>query len=238
MFEKALIINFRPMLLDVSLVAQSIYLYSAIVAWAGSVVIFLLSLKFCLRRAPAPYMKVLPLYFFISTMTEIIGYIFTLIKVDNFFVYWAFGVFEVTYLLHFFSKLIPFFPKKLIVAGALLVFIPSATAFIVTTRVRTGFFFAAVLDTITVLVPCVLYFKRVISIPNPVPLEKDPGFWMTTGIFFYFSIRLPVFICTICFLYARAPYLSLAIYSIQNIALVLTFILYTKAMSCRKIPIS
>ena len=117
---------------------------------------------------------------------------------------------------------------------AILVTMPSAIHFSLTHSEGASFETAVMVASIVIVIPCIKYFRKSMLYPIVVTPEKDPAFWMITGIFFYFSIRFPVFWFTAYFVHIGKLQLTAAVYSIQNFALVISYILFIKAMTCLK----
>ena len=117
---------------------------------------------------------------------------------------------------------------------AFLVTMPSAIYFSLTREGDHSFEIAVMVASIVIVIPCISYFRKSMLYPIVVNPEKDPAFWMITGIFFYFSIRFPVFWFTAYFVHIGKLQLTAAVYSIQNFALVISYILFIKAMTCLK----
>ena len=219
-----------PSLLDISLVFYITYSVSTLLAQVASIGILIVSLIYCWRRGAPRYMRGLPLYFFVSDLTEVLVIIFR--KGHYIYVYGAFMYIDTLYLLYFFSLLLGSSLRRSLWAGIFIVLIPSLAFYFYTKRLWGAVAVAAELESIVLIIPCMIFYRRLFERPKIAVLEKDPGFWMVTGIFFYFFIRFPVIWFTGYYHLVDSQPFSAGVYSINNYSLVISYALFTKAMVC------
>jgi hypothetical protein len=218
-------------ILDIRVFAIRMVFTSVALGELATVLVFIVSVVYCRKPTVPRYMKHLPLYFFASAMAEILTIAF---RSKMLWFYWGFAIFENIYFIYFFRLLMNKFRRLPVVIYAVIVTMPSAICFIVTRREGASFGIAVMVCSIVIIIPCIDYFRKSMFYPIVVTPEKDPAFWMITGIFFYFLIRMPVFWFTEYFVHTGKLLLTASIYSIQNFALVISYILFIKAMTCLK----
>lgn len=84
------------------------------------------------------------------------------------------------------------------------------------------------------LIPCLVYFYRLLAIDNPQPqfLLKRPSYWITIGLFFYLIISLPLLLIG-DLLSTSYRNLYYTMFSIHHISLCILFLCLAKAFSCK-----
>ena len=94
----------------------------------------------------------------------------------------------------------------------------------------------AVIESFCLVFPCLFYFYELFT-SRHIVLENQPSFWVVTGIFFYNSCSIPIFLLT--------DYLNHKLIIDNSVVLALNYILYSilfllfiKAYLCRKKAIS
>jgi hypothetical protein len=163
-------------------------------------------------------------------MTEVVAIGFPR---QSLYVFWFFAIFERMYFIYFFRLLLKTFHRLPIFVYGLIFTIPPLIIYALTLRPVSGLETEMLISSVVIAYPCFLYYRKVMLYPIIVSPEKDTSFWMVTGVFFYFLIRFPVILFSRYFLNVQ-PILSSAVYSIQNFALVISYILFIKAMTCLK----
>lgn len=231
MFSQTNLISLSYTTIDITTLATRLVNSSEDLAYLTEVIVFIVSLVYCRKRGAPAYMKGLPFYFFVSTVTEIVALSF---HRQMIFIYWAFNIYENIFFLLFFKLLVNVYSKLRFSFYIGLVIMQSAVIFLLTFRTTSGLEAAIMFSSVEIVVPCIVYFRRLMVYPIVIPLEKDPAFWMVTGIFFYFLIRLPVIWYHSYFLAIGKPLLAMTVYSIQNYALTIAQLLFIKAMTCLK----
>jgi hypothetical protein len=208
------------------------YLLSYRLAWFASFLILVLSIKFCRRSYQPRNMRSLPLYFFISGLTEVIA---KLDVPDTYLIYWIFGVFEIMYFIYFFYYLLESPGKRGMLFGINIFFWVAMLLFIRFMKYVFAGSATDLLESITIIILCVLYYLEIFRSPTFIDLEKSAGFWMVTGILFYFFIRIPAVLFSGFYSFTHNEAMSAAVYSINNFALIITYGLFVKGMLCRPI---
>jgi hypothetical protein len=165
------------------------------------------------------------------------------VKENNFFVYISNSVvfvFELLAYSFFFQKTLQSGLIKKVIP-ALGIFFIGLTAFyllhIVIYRVpKMGLLdmhYLGVIEFFFLIVPCVFYFSELFTKQSEKKLLKRPSFWITTGIFFYSFVSIP--------LYFIADYLSKSKYQYMDelnallfcLPFGISFLFLSKAFTCK-----
>jgi hypothetical protein len=208
------------------------YLLSQRLGWLASFSIIIISIIFCSRSYQPRYMKTLPVYFLISGLTEVIAAIYL---PNAYLIYWIYGVFEIMYFIYFFYHLLESPRKRGLLFGINIFFWVAMLLFIRFMKYVFAGSATDLLESATVVLLCVLYYLQLFRSPQFIELEKAAGFWMVTGILFYFFIRIPAVLFSGFYNVMHNEALSEAVYSINNYALIIAYGLFVKGMLCRPI---
>jgi hypothetical protein len=84
------------------------------------------------------------------------------------------------------------------------------------------------IESLFLIIPCIFYFYELFKLLIPPNLKTHPPFWVATGILFYNSCSIPLFLLIPIFRH-RFPEYALATYSLNYILYGTFFILLTRA---------
>lgn len=93
--------------------------------------------------------------------------------------------------------------------------------------------FASVLKSLYFIGPCLVYFYELFANPKQIFLKSHPSFWIVTGILFYNTCTLPVFLLD-TFFQKKSPFYSDLSFSLNYIVYGILFLLMIKAYLCRR----
>jgi hypothetical protein len=92
---------------------------------------------------------------------------------------------------------------------------------------------AVLFESIIIITLCLTFFRELFARPEPVDLLKEPSFWLVTGMFFYLATIFPLFL-TRSWLHSHGLFkVAQSLYSINNFALSVTYLLFIKGFTCR-----
>jgi hypothetical protein len=91
---------------------------------------------------------------------------------------------------------------------------------------------AYVLDALYLIVPCLVYFYELFTTSKLLFLKNHPSFWIVTGILFYNSCTIPLFLLTGYFA-RKAPSYEHLISSLNYILYSILYLLFIRAYLCR-----
>jgi len=212
-----------------------VYTVSAWTLSSLTLVIFILSILWCCRPYNPGYMKSLPIYFLGNILAEIAHWI-----LPNYYpssepaIYLIFTIFELFYFSYFLTRLIESGTARKWIWMLDLIFLICLIVLIV----RTGIIFSAgmavIMECIILIIPCLVYFKEVFSRLYVMELEREPSFWMVTGIVFYFFLLIPTIWFSGYYSHIGELGMARALYSINNYAQIISYIIIIKAMTCAK----
>ncbi|MDR3715861.1 MAG: hypothetical protein P4L51_23855 [Puia sp.] len=222
---------FHVPMLDANFILRRTYELSKLLLDAMTVVVFIASVKLCRRSYQPLYMKSLPIYFLVDVITEVIAQSFPHIMNLTYFI---FMFFEQAYFSYFLSQIIAT-PgvRKLILALFLSFLILVLLSDIFIGHIVT-FGIGAILEGLSIIVPCFLYFKRLFLQTSTIELKREPSFWMVTGILFYFLVLIPVIWFSGSYFYLGNYDLSQVLFGFNNFSQIISYTLFIKAMTCRQ----
>ncbi len=95
---------------------------------------------------------------------------------------------------------------------------------------------AFVFESLCLIIPCLLYFFELFTLPKII-LQQHPSFWIVTGILFYASCSIPIFLLN-DYINKNIPECYNIIFSLNYILYSILFLLFIKGYICRKKVIS
>lgn len=193
-----------------------------------AIVLFVISLILCFRPYSPRYMKSFPIYCFVNAVVDPI--VSTgVISMNS--AYSAFTVFELFYFTIFLATLIDSKKIRRIMLYIDIVFLLTLISII--KFIGMPIYGVIILESCIILVPCLIYFRRIFSQKVITDLSSEPSFWMVTGIAFYFFLEIPTLSFSIYFIDIHRRDLFSAVYSVNNYSQLISFVLYVKAMTCK-----
>jgi hypothetical protein len=92
---------------------------------------------------------------------------------------------------------------------------------------------AVLFESVIVITLCLTFFRELFARPEPVDLLREPSFWLVTGIFFYLATIFPLFLTRSWLQGHGLTKVVQSLYSINNFALSVTYLLFIKGFTCR-----
>jgi len=193
----------------------------------------LISVVLLSRNKDIFYLRVFPVFLFISVSVELYAiylwnFRFNTASIYNFFTLFEFGF----YLFVLRGIIRNKFVKKVIVAAAL-IYIPVAVFNIVFIQGLNTF------HTVTYSLGCLLvisfsmfYFFEIFRLPKFIYLTSEPGFWICSGLLFFYCCSFPIFAMS-DLIEGAAPFILTNFDKIINVLNVLLYSLFSIAFLCR-----
>ena len=200
---------------------------------------------YCYRAGLPGYLKIFPFYLFVSIGIEVIAHpylraVFKLLPSSahqvaiSFILYNFYTVFETFVFTWFLFQVIRSGAIKKITILLLFLFILFFTKSALTVGLGNSVNDLAVLfESVIVITLCLTFFRELFARPEPVDLLKEPSFWLVTGIFFYLATIFPLFLTRHWLLDQGLAKIVKSLYSINNFALSVTYLLFIKGFICR-----
>jgi hypothetical protein len=91
---------------------------------------------------------------------------------------------------------------------------------------------AYVVEALYLIVPCLVYFYELFTGSKLVFLKSHPSFWIVTGILFYNSCSLPLFLL-IEYFNRKAPTYANILFSLNYILYSILYLLFLRAYLCK-----
>jgi hypothetical protein len=224
--------------------SADIYFISNVVNWIANLLALAVALLYCFRSFNPSYLRIFPLYLFVSIGIEALvnPYVSQLFDFRPFagrqdyamnILYNLFTPFE----LFIFSWLLFQIIRSLRIKMVLLTLICLFTIFFVHYSVQKDLAAsnntAVALESIIIMIPCLTYFRELFTRSEPVNLLYEPSFWLVTGIFFYLATIFPLYM-TRSYLTAHGlSGVAKSLSSINNFALSITYLLFIRSYTCR-----
>lgn len=222
-----------------------IYFLSAITVWIVNLLALIIGCLYCYRADLPNYLKIFPFYLFVSIGLEFFAHpylrsVFKLLPSSanqrsiGFTLYNFYTVFETFAFTWFLFQVIRSGSIKRIAILLLFLFILFFTKSALTAGLGSSINDLAVLfESVIVITLCLTFFRELFSRPEPVDLLKEPSFWLVTGIFFYLATIFPLFLTRPWLLDQGLAKVVKSLYSINNFALSVTYMLFIKGFTCR-----
>jgi hypothetical protein len=195
------------------------------------IVLLVLSLLFCFRNYNPGYMKSFPIYCFGNVLAEVVMKLYPS-KVT--IVFNLFTVFELLYFSYFLTRLIEshrIIRVVWILDGLLIGYL---LYYLLMKEIAHVAEWAVIFESFILIIPCLVYFREVFSTPKVLDLRREPSFWMVTGIAFYFFLLIPTLLFSSYYLKMKMRDVCSSLYSVTNFSQVFSYVLFIKAMTCRK----
>ena len=221
-----------------------IFFISNLALWTFNLLALAISMLYCYREFNPSYLKIFPMYLFVSIAIEIL----VSSQIDRAFHFRPFGSYQ-PYLRMVFYNLFTLFElivfawflfqviRSIKIKVTLIILLSMFIIFFILYSILKGLDnfndIAVALESIIIIIPCLTYFREIFTWKEPVDLLREPSFWLVTGIFFYLATIFP--------LYVTRPYLTTngfmgvtkSLYSINNFALSITYLLFIRSYTCR-----
>ncbi len=196
-----------------------------------SVVLLLFSLFYCFRKYNPVYMRSLPIY----SIGNVLANFFNRFYPDTRpVVNIIFTAFELVYFVYFLTRVIKSGTVKKLVWVLTGLFLSNDIYHVAKKDFKENLGLPEVYECIILIIPCMVYFREILLKPKIAELRKEPSFWMVTGILFYFFLLIPTLFISSYFQYKKMDDVAEAFYSVNNYSQLISYILFIKAMRCRR----
>jgi hypothetical protein len=220
-----------------------IYFLSNIISSIAGFITLIIACFCCYRKGVPGYLKIFPVYLFVSDGIELFANrpLITLFKFHfspeqlllRFPIYNLFTVFETLAFSYFLFLIIRSRQIKKISFLLLALFL----LFFIQSSLKDGLQhtndLAVVFESIIIVILCLTFFRELFTRSEPIDLLKEPSFWLVTGIFFYLTVIFPLFLADSYLKSHGLIKVAQGLYSINNFALCVTYLLFIKGFTCR-----
>lgn len=222
-----------------------IYFISTVANWLTNFLAFVVGVFYCYRTVNPPYMRIFPGYLFISLAIEVfVNHYFLLLLHSKPFgihqqyatltLYNLFTPFELFMFSWFLFQVIQSSLIKKVLIISLILFSFFFIFYSVQTDIgKKNNVIGVVLESVIIIIPCLAYYRELFTRSEPVNLLREPSFWLVTGIFFYLATIIPFYVASSYFVDHGMAGVAKSLSSINNFALVITYMLFVKGFTCR-----
>jgi hypothetical protein len=179
------------------------------------------------------YLRLFPFFLAATVLVEWLADKLWSNSSSNAVIYNFFTIVEFVFYLFILYSIIENSAAKKIIIGVIFVYVPASLINI--------FFFQGLnsLHTITysigclsIVGGCILYFFEVFRARQIINLLHEPGFWISSGLLFFYSCTFPYYALT-DLLKGSAPFILNNFWTILNVLNILLYTLFTIAFVCR-----
>jgi hypothetical protein len=184
-------------------------------------------------KSPDAYLKLFPPFLLTTLLVEFLAFYLRSIEQSNLAVYNFFTAFEFCFYIWVISLIISNKEVKKIIRVTLLIYAFSAIMNILFIQKMKMFHTVTYsLGCLLIVSFCIYYFLELFRLPNSIKLKNSPGFWICSGLLFYYCCGFP--------LYGLINFVNglptLIIKNFQTIVMIMNIFLYslfTIAFLCR-----
>lgn len=207
-----------------------IYKISVGLALILSAITIIVSLCYCWRKSQPRYLRGFPVYFIMSLLSDLLSTAFQ--PHWSLVIIWVFTMYEALFFSYFFFLIFEAKQLRVLITVLASVFLLVGITFFVLLQPVHYMILATLLESFILVLPCTLYYRQMLSRRQIIGINKNPAFFLVTGIFFYFLIQFPVILFTVFFSYAHNRPLASLVYSMNNFSQIISYLLFIKAMLC------
>ncbi|MGN6292174.1 MAG: hypothetical protein ACTHMV_05460 [Chitinophagaceae bacterium] len=195
---------------------------------------FLASLTVYFFSKPAAlYLRLFPPFLLISLVVELSGMYYSRSGRANTLQYNFFSVFEFCFYLFVLSQVISNAKMKKAVWITTGLYALTATINILFIQGKDVFHtITYALGCLLIVIFCIYYFWELFRLPKSVKLQKNPAFWICSGLLFYFCCGFPLF-GLINYLVSVSTLLRNNFFTIVTILNIFLYSLFTIGFLCR-----
>jgi hypothetical protein len=196
---------------------------------------FLTSLLIFKRPETPFYLKLFPGFLLITISVEFLTLYLWNLSMENYQAYNYFTAFEFCFYLFIFSKIIRTPRVRRIITYTIIPYLTLALANILFFQKNTFHSITYSLGCLLIVTCAIYYFFELFQSPSSIRLTKEPSFWISSGLLFYYCCSLPFIGLTGLLSTMPKIFLNNVYYILIGIN-VLLYSLFTIAFLC-KIPI-
>ena len=210
-----------------------VHMYLVIAYIINLVVCLLASISIYFQREDDVYLKFFPPFLFITLLMDGISLLGLLKGNTNNAVYNFFNVFEFAFYFVILGKIIKNNRVKMLIRFVIILYPILALANIIFIQKIYGFpALNLAIGCLLIVTICIYYFFELFQLPHSVALTRQPGFWICSGLLFFYSCSFPL-IAPINLIKALPPFVLKNFVTIINILNVLLYSSFTIAFLCR-----
>lgn len=209
----------------------NLYTVSTMALTLFSLVLLLLSRRYCLRPYNPSYMKTFPIYTAVNVLAELTA---ILCPSQKKITYSLFTLFELLYLTWFLTRLIQSGRKRRLIWRLTSLSLLLNTYTLIKQGIDFTMAIALLQECVILIIPCLLYLREIFVLPPTLNLFREPAFWMVTGFLFYFTTLIPTLLFSGYFAHLKMQDLADATYSVNNYVQICIYFLFINAMICRR----
>jgi hypothetical protein len=144
-------------------------------------------------RTKELYLKIFPFFLLLSFVVETIGWQLSLKSISNILLYSIFNVFVLNFYMFTLYSIVQKPVAKKVISISMLVFTLFAlTNFVFIQGWREYNSITYSVGSLFIVATCVYYFLELFQLPHVVYLTREPGFWITSGLLFFFACGFPI----------------------------------------------
>lgn len=192
----------------------------------------LASLSLYFQKSMPGYMKLFPVFIFVTIVVEIIGGMLMDRGIPNVLLYNLFFTVEFVFYLFILRNFVHSRKVKKLIFYISLVYPVLALINIFFIQVNTFESITYSLGCLLIVGVCVYYFLELFQLPHSVNLKREPAFWICSGLLFFYCCSFPLFGLN-NYLLSTSGVILQNLTSILSVINILLYSLFTIAFLCR-----
>lgn len=195
-------------------------------------VCFFSSLSLFFQRGTPSHLKLFPFFLLVTILIEIMGMIFSRQGKSNIILYNLFAVFAVVFYLFSLMNFIHNLRVKKTILITIIIYPIFAIVNSYTLQIDVFQSITYSLGCLLIVSACVFYFYELFQLKRSIKLTREPAFWISSALLFFFTCTLP-FIGMTNFLDQVSPVIAQNLGAILGIINFLLYSMLTIAFLCR-----
>jgi hypothetical protein len=192
----------------------------------------LASLTIYFQKLKLNYLKVFPVFLFITILVELTGQLLKMLGLRNVLLYNFFTVFEFEVYLIILYMIIRSSNAKKIILAFIWIYPILSVLNILYFQAGTFHTFTYSIGCLLIVGFCIYFFLELFKYPRFINLIKEPAFWICSGLLFFYCCSFPL-LGLINYLYSASSVILENLTSILAILNVLLYSLFTIAFLCK-----
>lgn len=187
------------------------------------IISLLVSSSLLFRRNSPGYLKVFPLFLFITVVIEVIGWQLIMNGINATLLYNIFTTLEFEFYLFLLYNIIRNVKFKHFILYALCIYPILVILNISIVQVNTFHSVTYSFGCLLIVTVCIYYFLELFQLPKSIDLKSEPAFWICSGLLFFYCCSFPLF-GLLNFLHSVS---GVIMRNLASIVMILNILLYT-----------
>lgn len=155
---------------------------------------FLVSLFLLKKSIKKSYLKAFPFFLFLTLIVEVLGEILNRKLIHNTWLYNFFTIIEFVFYLWVIREIIQNKKAKKIFFSVMIIYpVCAVTNILFIQKINHFHSFTYAMGCLLIVASCIYYFFELFLMPHSIALLKQPAFWISTGLLFFYTFTFPIY---------------------------------------------